>query len=419
MTRVGDDGGVTGAPIETQPGTVSRLAALDVTRTAAILGMIAVHVGGQNIYLPTGPWRALHLAAGVSAGTFAVAAGVALSLTNPPGTHGWRAWSPTVMRGAVLFLLGLLVEAMSGGVLVILCVYGALFVVAAPLRALSGRALMVLGAVLAVLWPIVSLLIRRQLSTTPRLEVSWDLFELPESGQVLLRTLFLDGAYPVPTWLALALTAWGAHRAGLLGPQRRAVMAGISAALLATGFGGAALVEAIWQPREQLVAALVDGGTAPAGASVAADHAFGVPASEIWPSLLTAGHHSGTAFELLQILGVAAAVYTLATYLALAVPAAAQVLSWPGRIALSIYVGHLALLWLTDWFWLRRAPGETVQDTAMPAFWALLVFWALAFAVGGLLQFNRGPLEALVRWVSHLPVRPPSPAKPPGGHIFE
>lgn len=398
------------APADVRAPTVrSRLVALDVVRTAAILGMIAVHLGGPNIHHPTGPWQALHLASGFAAGTFAAAAGVALSLTNPARTtrqtgqdvRGPRAWLPTMVRGIALFALGLLVEPLSGGVLVILCVYGALFVVAAPLRGLPARVLAGLGLALLVAWPVASLAIRRQLSSSPDLELSWYMIGRPGWELGMLRTLFLDGTYPVPTWMALVLLAWAAHRAGLLEPGRRRAQATVSAALVVVGFGGAALVEAIWHPRRQLVSDLIANGWSSTAAEVGADHALGVPNAQIWPSLLTAGHHTGTWFELLQILAVAMTTYTLAGVLWTAVPAVATVASWPGRVSLSIYVGHLAVLSGTGWFWL--GPGglagdaQSVAVTAMPAFWAVMVFWASAFGFGALFRRTRGPIEALLR----------------------
>ncbi len=387
----------------------SRLVALDVTRAVAILGMMAVHIGGRNLTEPTGPWQVLHHAAGFSAGTFAVVAGVALSLTNPmPGQgapphqlnrRSWRDWAPTVLRGLTLFVMGLLVESVSGGVLVILCVYGALFVVAAPLRDLSARALVTLGVVLMLVWPVLSLAIRRRLQSPPRLEVSWEVLRLPDAPQSLARILFLDGTYPVPTWLSLALVAWGAHRAGWLGPARRGRLTALAGLLLAVGFGGAAIVERIWHPRQRVVEDLVAAGRTESGATALADNAFGVPPSQLWVSLLTAGRHSGTTFELVQILAVASTLFLLAAALHAVLPGAATVLSWPGRIPLTLYVVHLVLLWAVGGFWLH---GE---DSAWPAFWAVMVFWALSFGFAALLRDVRGPLEELVRRVAHLPGR--------------
>lgn len=376
----------------------SRLLALDIVRTAAILGMMAVHIAGTELRVdPTGPWRVLSLASGFAAGTFAVAAGVSLSLTNPDPPR--TPWSRTARRGVVIFVLGLLIEPFSGGVLVILCTYGALFVIAAALRGLSGRALMALGAVLAVVWPVVSLAIRRRLDTPPELELSWELLRAADTPIALVttlgRVLFLDGMYPVPTWLALALVAWGAHRSGWLAPPVRPRLTGVAAVLLVVGFGGAALVERAWHPREVVVSDLVAEGYPALRAQHLADHAFGVPSSDAWAGLLTAAHHSGTTFELVQILGVAATIFLLASVLEARARGPAAVLSWPGRIALTLYVGHLAFLWLLGWFWLA-AP-----DPAMAAFWTVVVFWGFSFAFAAVLHDTRGPLESLVRTLSY------------------
>lgn len=388
-------------PVSSPTTAVSgRLLGLDIVRGLAVLGMITVHVAGrENLEDPTGPWVLLHQAAGFSAGTFAVSAGVALSLTNPVDPDGrvTRSWAPTVVRGLVLFLLGLLLEPVSRGILVILCVYGALFVVAAPLRRLPALALAGLGAVLAVVWPVVSLLLRRDLPGRPVLEVSWDVLTGPDPLVTTARTLFLDGTYPVPTWLTLALLAWAAHRGGLLARDRRRALAGTCAALVVAGFGGAALAERLWHPRAQQIAALVADGSTPSGAAGMVDNWFGTPPTTIWPSLLTAGRHTGTTLELLQILAVAGTAYLLASMPADAAPEAARVLAWPGRVALTLYAGHLVVLWGLQGFWLAG------PETAWPSFVVALSLWVLAFVVGAALRTTRGPLEELVRELSRLP----------------
>ncbi len=363
----------------------------------------------------------LSQAAGFSAGAFAVSAGVGMSLTDPRpprpgGGSGRRIAASMVLRGVALFVLGVLVEPFSSAILVILCTYGVLFVIAAGLRGLSGRALLALGVVLGLLWPPVSLLIRRRIDTPATLEVGWDLFAREDSAVVLARTLFLDGEYPVPTWLALAAVAWGAHRCGWLThnsartppdpprsdvalnrrAQRHAVPIGgwICGGLLMGGFGGSWLAEQVWHPRATMIADLVAAGYSPSSAQVAADNARGVPATTSWSSLLTAGHHSGTSFELLQILAVSATVYALAAYGWRRVPRVVEALAWPGRIPLTLYVGHLVLLGASGWFWLD------LPDPAMAAFLTVLVLWAGVFAVARALRDERGPLESVVRWVS-------------------
>lgn len=413
------DGGGSGAGVGTtaRQSDGGRLVALDVTRTMAILGMIAVHVGGPHVDLPSGPWRVLSLAAGFAAGTFAVVAGVSLSLMNPPTSagdatrpgrtlHEGPAWLPTLLRGVLLFGVGLLVEPLSGAVLVILCVYGVLFVVAPVLRGLPPAGLIVLGSVLAVGWPVVSLAARRHWAERlgpPPLELTWGVLTGPDGGRTAARILLLDGAYPVPTWLALALIAWGAHRCGLLsrGVAGLPRLAALSSGLIALGFGGAALVEAVWHPRAQAIATAVATGYDPQEAARLVDHAYGVPYAAEWPLLLIAGHHTGTPFELVQILAVAPTCHTLAAVLGAAGrpgSAVAGVLAWPGRIALTVYVGHLAALWWTDWSWLA---GGSLQQTSGPAVRALAVFWIVAFAVGGLFRHRRGPLEWALHRLTH------------------
>lgn len=364
-----------------------RLHAVDAARTLAILGMFVAHVAGAAAQR----WPFLRWVNGYSAGGFVVLAGVSMGLTRRLSVPGWRAWPPQVVRSVLLFALGVALARISFGPVVILGVYAVVFLVALPFRRLSGPALVAIGLVLTVAWPAVSLWLRTQVidgsAVAPGYHVTWTMLTGPRPVATVARTLLLDGTYPVPTWLSLALVGWGAQRCGLVRREALARLAAVSALMLALGFGGSAVVEAATGTRAELVDQLAADGTARSF-----DAGTGVPVSTDAEVLLTAGHHTGTTFELWQILGVTGA--------ALVVFAAAErwvgrALVWvaalPGRIPLTVYSAHIVAGWpMAKWdvgFGLSPVPQALV----------LGAFVAGAFVLGWLFRSRRGPLE----WALH------------------
>jgi len=384
-----------------------RLHAVDAARTLAILGMFVAHVAGSAAER----WTFLRWVNGYSAGGFVVLAGVSMGLTRRTAVAGWRAWPPQLARSALLFALGVALARVSFGPVVILGVYAVVFLVALPFRRLSSRALIAIGLALTVMWPAVSLWLRTEVLDGSAVEagyhVTWTMLTGPRPVTTVARTLLLDGTYPVPTWLSLALVGWGAQRCGLVRREALGRLAAASALMLALGFGGAAVIEAATDARAELVDELAADAAATAtapgepAAVPSLDDGTGVPVATDARVLLTAGHHTGTTFELWQILGVTGA--------ALSVFAAAErwvsrALVWaaalPGRIPLTVYSAHILVGWpMAKWdvgFGLSPVPQALV----------LGAFVAGAFGLGWLFRARRGPLE----WVLHraaLAVTPP------------
>lgn len=371
-----------------------RLNAIDAARTLAILGMFVNHVAGSA----ADRWTFLRWVDGYSAGGFVVLAGVSMGLTRRLSVRGWRAWPPQLARSALLFALGVALARISFGPVVILAVYALVFLAALPFRRLSGPALVVVGLVLTVAWPAVSLWLRTQVLDGSAVDaghhVTWSMLTGPRPVAISARTLFLDGTYPVPTWLSLALVAWGAQRCGLVRREALGRLAAASALMLAAGFGGAAGVEAATGARAELIDRLTaDAAAGGQPVSVPSfDNGTGVPVSGDAQVLLTAGHHTGTTFELWQILGVTgAALAGWATVERWGSRALVRAAALPGRIPLTVYSAHLLAGWaMAKWdvgFGLSAGPQGLV----------LVAFVAGAFVVGWLFRGRRGPLE----WVLH------------------
>ncbi len=401
LSLAGDTASVDGGPER------RRLSAVDAARTLAILGMFVAHVAGAAAER----WTILRWVDGYSAGGFVVLAGVSMGLTRRMAVAGWRAWPPQLVRSVLLFALGVALARISFGPVVILGVYAVVFLVALPFRRLGGRALVVIGLVLTVVWPAVSLWLRTQVFDGSAVEagyhVTWSMLSGPRPVATVARTLLLDGTYPVPTWLSLALVGWGAQRCGLVRRERLGRLAAASAVMLVLGFGGSAAVEAATGARAELVDQL----TADAAARSAAgsdpafvpsfDNGTGVPLSSDAQVLLTAGHHTGTTFELWQILGVTGAALTgWAAAERRVGRAVVRAAAWPGRIPLTAYSAHLLAGWpMATWdvgFGLGAVPQALV----------LVAFLAGAFVLGWLFRGRRGPLEWVLQRAA-LAVTPP------------
>ena len=418
-----------------------RLVAIDIARTFAIFGMMAVHLNLGYLH-EGGPFTPLSWAGGFAAGGFAVLAGAAISLSSRPRDSWAVAWVRAGFRGVALFALGVALDFHAAPVIVILCVYGALFVIAVPFRRLSTRALATVGLVMVFVNPVVSFLVRDWLGPATNPEgahyaVTWPMITGPNPVRAVLQTLFLDGEYPLTTWLPLALVGWAAHRSGLLARSERRRLAALAAALVVLSFGGSWVIEALTHvradkvdvayeslraasppeselspeslaQREQLVESIVDEGFSEheareavfpnytrADAAVFVDGGAGVPPGDDWDGLLMAGHHTGTTLEMLQILAVTASFVAGGWLLVGASQRLGTLLSWPGRISLTLYTAHLLIRnRLITWGWLRWA------DTRGEAFWQVMAWWAFALLAGFVWRNRRGPLEWLMyRWV--------------------
>ncbi|WP_092976402.1 DUF418 domain-containing protein [Actinopolyspora lacussalsi] len=379
----------TGLPTTARSPTArtGRLVGIDMARGLAVLGMFAAHT------VPSG-W--LHtLVSGRSAALFAVLAGVSIALLSggtEPHTGRRRTASAVriAARAVPLFVLGLLLTSMQVPAMVILAFYGVLFLLAIPLLPLRATSLAVSAAVLAVVTPLVSFLVRSNMPSPKRLGYTPDLadFTSLEGVAEAFRAIVLTGAYPVLTWIPFLLAGMALGRLEPRVFRGRLVAIGAGLALLGYGvswlalyvFGGFERIVGIYQgkfpPRvvEELLASNL--GTVPTR-----DPAY----------LLTAGAHSGTPFEIIGAAGVALAVIGLCLFAersrTVLFPLAAV-----GALALTCYAGHLLVLRALGPERLAPLMGEHPH-----ALWLLLVTGALLCAALWRRFLGRGPLE----WTLH------------------
>ncbi len=387
----------------------SRVRGIDAARGLALLGMIAVHT------LPTSENGELTtvglLAGGTSAALFGLLVGVSVALLTGRrqvtvgagsfGTHALR----LAVRGLTVGVLGLaLGEAALGDVDIILTYYGVLFLLAIPLILLPTRALFALGAVLAVVAPITSHLVRTGLPPAELIDPSFTSLVTDPTG--LLTTLFLTGAYPIWPWLTYLCVGMAVGRCSLATTRTAAVLAVCGVALVAaaaavshlalvTAGGMGRILADPGLPAEELRAALTEGPN-------------GVTPATTWWWLAVDNAHSSTPLDLARTVGTSLAVLGAMLLLdrALArgsssswariVDAARSPLAAAGSMTLTFYSLHVVVAGLA-------------AEAAAP--WALYLGQVMvALAVGLLWQrfVGRGPLEAGVSTLTDVVAPSPS-----------
>ncbi|MGC5614975.1 DUF418 domain-containing protein [Georgenia sp. Z1491] len=336
-----------------------RIVALDVARTVAIVGMVAVNVGPTGV--PGWAGSVYNLPHGRASVLFVLLAGVGLSMLTrrvrgPRGReYRPRTWLVVAWRAALVLVIGLVLQLLDHGSDVILVTYAVLFAVGGLVMAASDRVLLVAAGLAVVAGPLLWMWLGTgDVSPAP------DLLMTPVEAA---RSAVLTGPYPVVTWLAPFLFGmWlGRRDLGDRPTQWR---------LAAWGLGitvGAAVVSAL-------------------GAA-----AFYDPDGEPFPGLLvTSAAHGQMPLWLVGSAASAVAVVGVALLLGdeLARPWARPLVA-TGQLALTIYVGHLLVLAA-----LRPLPHTLTQGYALSA---LIVVGAVAGATAWRIGIGRGPLESLLR----------------------
>lgn len=341
----------------------ARIQGLDAARALAVVGMVMVHFGPFPLSgddLATVAYRSTHGRASI---LFVVLAGIGVSLlAGDRSTPRLRStWLRLGYRAAVLLPLGLALQPLDHGVLVILQYYAVYFLVAGVVVGLGDRVVLGLAVALAVLGPVAYL--GGQMALPGWFEAGGPAAITDEPAQIT-RDLLLTGSYPVVVWSAPVLFGVWLGRRDLRSPAVRG-----------------------W---------LVGGGTAAAaivyGLSLASEAWLGAPAEEpAWGRLVLGEAHSQMPVWLIGATAVATAVVGLTLVLADRLPR----LLWPlvatGQLAFTVYVGHLFVLaWAPQLLSRDTVAGAAVSVGRFAVITALLCMaWRAVF--------RRGPLEVALR----------------------
>lgn len=339
--------------------TWTRVHGVDVARSLAIVGMIAVHVGPTD---ETGPLGRLYAAPlGRASLLFVLVAGVALSLLDrAPRMTRRTVRHKLVWRAALLLPAGLALQELNHGVNVILQEYAVLFLVALLILPLASRWLVALAATGALVGPLAILSTRH----VPTGSSGRDPVAITDRVSDIVHGLFISGPYPVVTWVVPLIFGMWLGRLDLRTSevQRRLL-----------GWGASVAFVCFLAARGAIAAA-------------------GPPTGQGDPRwLLTSAAHSQMPLWLVG--GTAAATAILGG--ALLACAHLRRSAWPlvaaGQMALTVYVGHLLLLHLGPQLWRSDELGAATASTLT------MSFLAATFAVSWRKLTTRGPLELLVQ----------------------
>lgn len=375
---------------EVQTDRPGRIDGVDLARAVAVLGMIAAHFNpGQ---LDQGDWLR-QIVSGRSAVLFVVLAGISVVIaagTADGGRPRPGARAGLAVRAAALFVLGLALSALGTTVKEILSVYAVLFLLATMLFTAGVRTLLTLAGVLAVAGPFASFLLRSGPlppgvpGRTPQPGALLSLDGLADTATGLL----LDGPYPVLTWLPFLLVGMALARSGLRDVRLpgRLVVGGVVLAVVATASSWV-----VTGPLGAFRTAALATGTSEAEVRAVAASPLGAVPTEHPAYLLITSPHSGSPLEIAASTGLALAVLGACLALGRCAPELLAPLLATGRLALSVYAGHILLIAAIG------LPGMVALLTDQG--YGLLLLTLLAtplLALGWTTWAGRGPLERLV-----------------------
>jgi uncharacterized membrane protein YeiB len=419
-------------PPPTRDDSIGRIVGLDAARAIAVLGMYYSHVGP---FSEGETWQTffMQLPHGRSSALFATLAG--LSLVLIAGGHRPKTGRPLrqavvkiAIRAVLLLALGTWLTATGTSIVVILAFYGLYFLLALPFIKLRARTLTILAVVFGLGGP----LLGQWLWT---MDLSWrESFDANDplagwGGDGLL-SLALNGTYPAMSWMAYVFAGMALGRLDVAKKAVRIRLAIIGPALGLLGYGGNWLIgkfttspvseaDAEWKAWDQKFTDALAGQdsmnwTEEQWKAWDTEHAYlyekmpddsGTAVSGFdWTSLVGAGPHSGTPFELAGNIGVAMAIIVgLVSLLGLGGKAGARLRWWfgpliaVGSMSLTVYVAHIAGVW-----YLIDQPVNGVGYESGWRMWAVFAVVAMLFALVWKRFLKRGPLE-WVMWAATKP----------------
>ncbi|CBG73297.1 putative integral membrane protein [Streptomyces scabiei 87.22] len=381
----------------TSPGpSMGRLVGVDLARALAVFGMYIVHIGPPlSATSGVASWIR-YMADGHSSVLFATLAGFSLMLIAgrrepKTGLAGRQARARIAIRAVILLALGTVLAMEYGGV-IILGFYGVYFLLALPLVRLSAMTLAIIAAACALVTPQLAFALNALL--TPSVQNTVNAYDpLRHLSEVGVLDLLLNGFYPALTWMSFVIAGMALGRLDLSSTTVLKRLAALGAALTAAAYGTSLLLAGPGALRSSAE----DGSSSGGSGSMPLDSASMPSGGGSFPempasTLLTAGPHSGTTFDIIGSVGVAILVIVGATVLVDRLPRLRR-LATPviavGTMSLTAYVGHF----------LAQSAFSTPAGTGTQQSWIPVLTYilgAIVFAALWSRFFRRGPLEYLL-----------------------
>ncbi|MFF7310223.1 DUF418 domain-containing protein [Streptomyces sp. NPDC008137] len=382
--------------VPASPGpSMGRLVGVDLARALAVFGMYVVHIGPPLSATDGVASWVRYMADGHSSILFATLAGFSLMLLAgrrepKTGLAGRQAKARIAIRAVVLLALGTAMAMEYGGV-IILGFYGVYFLLALPLVRLRAKTLAIIAAALALVTPQLLFALNSLLTEPVRGSVNaYDpLYRLSDVGVL---DLLFTGFYPTITWMSFVVAGMALARLDLSQTAVQWRLAALGAALTAAAYGMSLLLAG----KDALDSMAEGGGSSGSSGSLSGSSGSMPPDGASFEpqasTLLTAGPHSGTTFDIIGSVGVAILVIVGATVAMDRLPRLrrlAEPVIAVGTMSLTAYVGHFVAQSM-----LSMPSGTSTQQSWVPLL--MFVLGAIVFAAIWSRFFRRGPLEYLL-----------------------
>jgi uncharacterized membrane protein len=366
-------------------GTTARVIGVDVARGLALLGMIAVHIF-DTLHRDNTPSKTHQVMAGHALATFVLLAGVSLTFITKRSRTGSLLPDAAALttRALIITLIGLaLNSALDPDIEVILPYYGLMFLLAIPLLRRNSPVLIGISIGLVLLAPLAVLASFN--TNLPNDEPTLAALIHPVE---LFSPLLVTGSYPIVAYMAFICVGMVIGRLDLSN-RRVAVRLTVVGAVFAAGswllstiilfqFGGLHHLRAAAplkvSPHDAQNIILWDPDTVSS-----------------WWWLVERAPYATTPFRMAHDLGIATAWLGLSLLITRSRLArrALGPLAAAGAMTLTLYTAHVIVLEATSF----------LENHPIQLFF-VLAYLALSFAALWRQGARRGPLEAVVRWVS-------------------
>lgn len=398
--------------------------------------MIGAHVGLVPELQWSDPATWGGLIHGRSAILFALVAGISVALltggrVRPEGERLRQARLRMAGRALAILAIGLGLEAIGTSILVILPMYGFLFLVLLPFLGWRRRSLVIAAAVVAVVGPVVSFSLQAMTQS---------------SGSGANLAVLVWGTYPLATWLPLLFLGMALGRSDLTSRRLAAGLIAAGAAVSALSYAGSVALGSSMDAAANFASSADSSATGAASTKpipgaemdltgmtctregigfvscydeeVLADEAASASESSgewgsgyiaswraaggfahLRDSIVASGPHTGGIFEVLGAGGLVAAVIGACLLLAnrlrwLLLPVAAV-----GTMPLTAYSLHVVSVGLLitplnlsgSWFPLAGGPQTNL-------FWLICVLTLMAVCSLWAIVWGQGPLERVAAW---------------------